>query len=108
MEKYYTWNGEKIIEYKKDCIYYLNNNIFCQYNKEFYTCKDCKYCDIPVKFNFYERYENLLKGKSVNFDFDELQEIIKNINNNGINTLMIQQSLDKDYYYVKIDNNKIR
>lgn len=108
---YYTWNGNEIIEHKKDCSYYLRgyqSDNLCVCNKDYYNCKDCKQYDKAMRYDYYERYENFIKGEITKFYNDELLDIIEDLNKNNINTLMVQQSIDKNEYYVKINNRKIK
>ena len=48
----------------------------------------------------------LLEGKIISLDFEELQDIIGNINKLNINTLLIQKS--GWLYYVKVDDATVK
>lgn len=73
----------------------MKNTVKQHLNKK-YIAPELRVCEEKDEIDL------LLEGKIISLDFEELQDIIGNINKLNINTLLIQKS--GWLYYVKVDD----
>ena len=77
----------------------MKNTIKQHLNKR-YIAPELRVCEEKDEIDL------LLEGKIISLDFEELQDIISNINRLNINTLLVQKS--GWLYYVKVDDKTVK